>query len=408
MPMKSQSAVDAMSFERLKTTCDSIATDTVTNQSWIPGFGVCAGKMYYRDVWTRDAFFSCIGLLSIHKYNYVRQTLNTLKQYQRGDGLVPLRVGNKWYSARFLLGVDIPGREAVYECDKAGSEPTDSCPQLIVLTDILYHNTRNLNDVQSMLGSCEKAYSYMMKQAATTNDGLLHGRYFDTWHDTYAIHGPALFTNVFWVQSHMAMSRIRQAVGDSHGARQCMEMYKKTRAAVIRSYWNGTYLQIYPHIGNFEMAGNALAVLFGVVSRDKATTIFAYYDANVPRSSTSGSVTSTTVTIPRMPDKYVYWPMRWIGMAGYHNEHLWPWVHCLAMAATTQSNIQSTGVQQGYVRILQTTVRYGRCYERLDPDTMKPVRNVLQSSEIGFSESAGMMLFASHGGVIPVSSSGVL
>ena len=394
--------------KELTDTCNTIAIDTLTRDSWIPGFGVCAGKVYYRDIWTRDAFFSCMGLLSIHKYDHVRQTLKTIREYQRDDGLVPLRVGNEWYSIRFLFGIDIPGRKAVYVCDKAGSEPTDSCPQLIVLTDLLYQNTHDRNDTQSMLASCEKAYSYMMKQASTTNDGLLHGRYFDTWHDTYSIHGPALFSNVFWVQSHLSMSRIRQSVGDSHGARQCLEMYRKTRTALLRSYWNGTYLQIYPHIGNFEMAGNALAVLFGVVSRDKAASIFSYYDKHTPVSSTTGSVTSTTVTIPRMPDKYVFWPMRWIGMAGYHNEHLWPWVHCLAVAAASRCGIQSAGLQQGYERILRTTVRYGRCYERLDPDTMRPVRNVLQSSEVGFSESAGMILFASHGGVIPVSSSSVL
>lgn len=156
------------------------------------------------------------------------------------------------------------------------------------------------------------------------------------------------------------------------------------------------------------MAGNALAVLFGVVSRERAASIFQYYEKHAPVSAKTGEITSTTVTIPRLPDKYVFQPMVWIGMGGYHNEHLWPWVHCLAVSAANHVGVQSSALQLGYSRILRTTQRYGACYERLSPDTMKPVRSILQSSEVGFSEAAGMILLASQGGVIPVSSSGVL
>lgn len=393
-------------YDSLSKESDRIALDTLTRQSWIPDLGVCAGGTYYRDLWTRDAFFSCLGLLSVGEHERVRRVLRSLREYQRTDGLVPLRIGSTWYSVRFLFGVDIPGRSAVYTCDKAGAEPTDSCPQLIVLTYLMYTATGDHTILQEMINSCEKAYSYMWKQASSTNDGLLHGRYFDTWHDTYAINGPALFSNVFWTYSHQAMEKIRLKMGNSQGAKKCAEAYRSTQKRVIDAYWNGTYLKMYPHHDYFEMGGNALAVLFGIVDREKAASIFRFYDENAPRVGMR--TTPTPVTIPTLPDKYVYWPLRWIGLGDYHNKHLWPWIHCLGVAAANHRHITSEALRTGHEQIMRITATYGHCYERLDPITCQPIRHIVQSTEIGFSESAGMMLFATHGGVIPVSSSAVL
>ena len=85
--------------------CFEIAKKTLLEQCQDCEIGLCAGEFYYKDLWTRDAFFGCMGLLTIGEYKHVEKVLYTLKRFQRKDGLIPLRVGNNNYSIRFLFGI---------------------------------------------------------------------------------------------------------------------------------------------------------------------------------------------------------------------------------------------------------------------------------------------------------------
>ena len=94
-----------------------------------------AGNKYYKDMWTRDAFFACLGLLLHNKnknksYNIVKQYLLLLSKFQKENGLIPLRIGrsNKAYFFKtFKLKIDNKDR-GVFRDDKNFSYPTDSNP----------------------------------------------------------------------------------------------------------------------------------------------------------------------------------------------------------------------------------------------------------------------------------------
>ena len=79
-----------------------------------------------------------MGLLTIGEYKLVEKVLYTLQRFQRKDGLIPLRVGNDYYVIRFLFGMNVGNKVAVYKDDKAFKEPSDSNSQFIVLTYLLY------------------------------------------------------------------------------------------------------------------------------------------------------------------------------------------------------------------------------------------------------------------------------
>ena len=368
--------------------CYKIARKTIVEQCQDPEIGLCAGEFYYKDLWTRDAFFGCMGLLTLGEYKLVEKVLDTLQKFQRKDGLIPLRVGNNNYGIRFLFGIDVGEKVAVYEDDKAFKEPSDSNSQFIVLTYLLYLKTGDLNILNKFYVSCTKAYNNNWKNVK--DDKLLHGEYFDTWHDTFIINGASLFSNVFMLKSIQCFAEISRNLSKpfvmSHSD------YNIHREIFIKKFWNGNFLKMYPDMEYFETAGNFLAILFDLVDKQQASSILIHLDKVHKKPM-------LPVVLPELPKKYIYKPLYLIGLQDYHNRHYWPWVNGLAKAACNHANIISGVVDKAFKNVEDIMYKYGKCYERIDPKTLGPVRHFFQSSEINFSESAGMYLLSKQDNV---------
>lgn len=368
--------------------CYGIAKKTLLKQCQDCKIGLCAGEFFYKDLWTRDAFFGCMGLLTIGEYKLVEKVLYTLKIFQRKDGLIPLRVGNDYYVIRFLLGIDVGNKVAVYKDDKAFKEPSDSNSQFIVLTYLLYKLSNDLNILKRFYGSCMKAFNHNLKNIH--GDKLLHGDYFDTWHDTFTINGASLFSNVFMLKSIECMSNINKALSKPY-VLNTMD-YNSYKKSFNNKFWNGKFLKIYPHMNYLETAGNALAILFDIVDREKASSILIHMENNNKKQM-------LPVVLPELPKKYIFKPLYIVGLQDYHNKHFWPWVSGLMKAACNHVNIFSGTVNQAFNNVENIIYKYGRCYERIHPETLGPVRHLFQSSEINFSETAGMYLLAKEDNV---------
>jgi glycogen debranching enzyme len=211
-----------------------VATEVLTKHSWDPQLGTLAGKRYYRDFWTRDCFFSSLGLLAIAKYEHVYHNLCTMRQYTRNDGLVPLRVGTYSHIPRFLFGIDLPGITPIYHDDKHGEEPTDSNPQYIILVnEYVKHN--GTGNMKLLIEHCKKVYQYSKKKANKNQYGLLYGRSFDTWHDSFDINGECLFSNVLWAQCQQSMMELFR--DDRQLYTECKMRYKSLQNTIMKHYW---------------------------------------------------------------------------------------------------------------------------------------------------------------------------
>jgi len=57
-------------------------------------YGIIASPNEYTDVWTRDAFFSLMGLDHVGLGFVSKITMTTLTKFQRKDGLIPLYIGS--------------------------------------------------------------------------------------------------------------------------------------------------------------------------------------------------------------------------------------------------------------------------------------------------------------------------
>ena len=233
-----------------------------------------------------------------------------------------------------------------------------------------------------------KAFNHNLKNIH--GDKLLHGEYFDTWHDTFTINGASLFSNVFMLKSIECMSNINKALSKPY-ILNTMD-YNSHKKSFNNKFWNGKFLKIYPHMNYLETAGNALAILFDIVDREKASSILIHMENNNKKQM-------LPVVLPELPKKYIFKPLYIVGLQDYHNKHFWPWVSGLMKAACNHVNIFSGTVNQAFNNVENIMYKYGRCYERIHPETLGPVRHLFQSSEINFSETAGMYLLAKEDNV---------
>ena len=382
--------------------CIDLSVYTLTHTSFNKELGIYAGEVYYHDVWTRDAFFASLGLLSCGIYHNVQTVLQTLSKYQRKDGLIPLRVGHKNYVTRFICNCDVDKVQPVYHDDKAFSTPSDSNSQFIILNWWFYQHTGNLDFFREMVPYCFLAFSYIMKHI--NEDLLLTGEYFDTWHDTITVSKPSLFSNVLFLKAYQTILDITDIIGKIDDNNDGLiplnesfldiisdlegkidwEEYHKHLDAIHTHFWNGEFFTIYPGVNHFETAGNALAMLFDFVDEFKCDSISKYVERNMSQDLVH-------CFIPLLPCNKIYTPMYFVCLHKYHNGHYWLWVNGLLASALKYRGINSILQKRIQTQIEKIFCEYGCAYERIS-QKMEPTRHLFQSSEINFSESAGMFL----------------
>lgn len=367
-------------------TCKLKAINVIKN-NYKKNIGILAGNIYYADMWTRDAFITSLGLLSIEILNPVFDTFSTLAKYQREDGLIPLRFGNDHYVLRFLFNMNYGKDVPVYLDDKNFSEPTDSNSQFIILAYLIYKKTNDSMILFNNIKKLKKAFYYMIQN---TKKGLLNGTYFDSWHDTFTISGPTLFTNALYVHSIYCMMKIIEVTNSSihidndfYFGKLDNFFYLKSKKNFKEKFWNGKFLKIHPNINVMETAGNSFAILFNLISSEKSRLIIDYIENNK-------NCKLTPNVIPQLPSKYIYKPLYLVNIQDYHNELCWLWVNNIYSAAKKKVTFK-----EDLYEIEKNVIEYDVFFETLTKD-IKPTRHYFQSSEVNFSESAGSYLFSKN------------
>ena len=364
--------------------CQELAFKTILKNKR-KNLRLLAGTSYYSDMWTRDAFITSLGLFAHKKHiELVKQVLKVQAKNIRKDGLVPLRIGKEGYTTQILFGYSTgPDNVPVYKDDKAGSEPTDSNPQFIIMAWMYLKHTGDIQFIRSISKQIKKCYNYLCNNS---KDNLLHGTYFHSWYDTFTFNGPDLFSNVLFVYCIKCYYRLTQQIKEINCDNICKFDYNKVLKTFKKKFWSGRYLKISPDINVMETAGNSLAVLFGILSRKEALTFVKYLESKKSKKSKIAPV-----VVPKMSMMHLYWPGYVVGMQGYHNDRLWIWPHCIYSKARQKLNLSDN-----LSDLEDSIVKHQIFYENVDDD-LNPIRHPFQNSEENFSESCGSYLLATGG-----------
>lgn len=319
----------------------------ILNQNSNNRIGIMASPNEYTDVWTRDAFFSIMGLSKqCENHSAISKTIKLLESKQRSDGLIPLYIGSGSACSKLVCHTKPTGTPKPHYGDaKTGNVVTDSCFQFIILK-------------KGQGPACKKAWNFMQ---TFVKDGLIYEEGLGSWTDTVYHKGYVLYTNVLYYQAAKMMNKDAETI--------------KHRLCEI--LWTGEYFNTSSTLKGFDQVGNALAIHYGLVNDSERSSIIKY------RLNHFKKGISNPPCLP-LPGP-VYLPCYMIGNYNYHHEG-WSWANLLFISVMDREDRESE--LQTFTNSVE---RYGTMFEIYNAKG-QPTKQWLCDSQPDFSEAAGMYL----------------
>lgn len=323
--------------------------------------GLWASSQNYTDVWTRDTFFTLLGLELSRDTMYQKllsKTIDNLLAYQKENGQIPLYYGRGNWLTKFFCSSGAEGDISVeYNDVKNGSICTDSAFQFIILVQENYKDRYTKE--------CERSYNYMMTMK---KDGLIYEHGLGSWQDTIVHKGHLLYTNVLYYQAAKLLekpsSNIRRKIND-----------------VLWNKEKGYYKCSSTNDG-FDQVGNALAIFYNLASNKQMKRIIEYR-----KKMFKNGIMNT----PNESKNFqIYLPSYLINLHHYHLNYGWTWVNLFFIYIINSFDKPDEAVEKEFKEISDSIYKYGTVYEVFD--RYGPVKTLFYNSQKDFSEAAAMYL----------------
>ena len=325
--------------------------------------GVYAGASHFRDVWARDAFFASFGCIGIGDVAHARDTVQFFLDHMRHDGLIPIRIGAKDQVLNYLKLSFRHG--AVYTQDKGRNHAVDPNLLLLILADAVERaGGKRFN-------RAELTHVAHWVVARLGPDGLIHQGPYADWEDSIKTRGSRLYTSVCLARALRAAATL---LND--------KTYAKRAATVeraVQTWWTGTYFADGPHEQRFMTAGNLLAIIWGIATKQQAQSILKRLARRTTVCPPSGYFKPSLQS--------VYLPFFLVGLSDYHTSMEWSWLAPLETLAyeTIGETVEATRRRRQFDALVE---RHGSVFEVYELD--KPVMRRVYRSERDFCWAIGL------------------
>ena len=375
--------------------------------------GIMAGSGNFTDLWARDCCQAGLGAVRAEKQDqqHVRRSLETLAQYQRWDGMIPIRIGSgtlifKCFSIRGITPKGFGQKldrawekltrrktEARYDTSKdrffVFTEPLDPNLWFMISLDDYARQTRDDHFAKDQYQRLEGAAAWISSQDKDEDHLLEEGPYAG-WADSVKKNGKVLYSNVLYARAMQAMAEICDRIGEGNRKIHFEDKVKRIRDAINATFWNGKYYidwidtERHGHMPTYE---NALSVVFGIADNSQANSV---EDSLTRVFGEDMFFNPHSVTLPM---REINLTQRLIGMKDYHNLS---WQHIGCMDAVAKNKI---GRKEDAIKVLgfvaDQILRHGTTHEILDRNG-NPINRLLYQSEGPFAWTAGLYVLAYH------------
>ncbi len=327
--------------------------------------GIYAGATHFKDYWARDSLFACFGALAIGDYEQVRKTLEHFLANLRDDGHVPLRIGARSEVARYF---GLPTRTgAIHAQDKGKNDSIDGNMLLLIVAAAYERDTSKLID-RRRLG---EVYAWIIDHE---RNGLIEQGPCACWEDSIKVAGARLYTNVCLFAAHRAAATL---FSDASANKRAV----RTRAR-LQSWWRTDHFMDGKR-AELMTAGNLLAILWGVATREQAKKI-------LPRIAKRKSICPPAGFFkPTLREVFI--PFFFIGLSDYHASMEWSWLVGIEIQA--YNVIGNPAEAKRRTRAFEKIVRqHGGVFEVYERDA--PVKRWFYRSETNFAWALGTFLNA--------------
>ena len=334
------------------------------NDNWDLNGGFRAGTGHYANVWTRDAFFALFGA-SDRLVRY-QQFVNRLRNDMTAEHQVPFTY-NRVYYARSVFFPWLP--------DSWKKRRTT----LVEYDDEKLHRTVMDANAQFVIMCCYANDRRMVREALEwytqfVVGGLVEEEAFGSWEDTLMLGGAVPYTNVLVLR---AQELARKHFGLEI---QIVERQKVFELTLDRDKPGGLDAVSVSMMSMWwKRAPGAKEALLAL------STSFGWHEDEAPLEMIKNRQR-------RLPNSWVFLPVRLIGQGEYHREWRWSWVGCLFCWALAKQGFVDRA-QRHFAPYQKAREKYNTIHEVYD-GRGAPINIALYRSEKCFSEGLGMYLRA--------------
>ena len=387
----------------------SIALDNL-RQCYSP-MGIMAGKHHYTDVWARDSCQASLGAIRAENADkeQVKKNLETLANYQRQDGMIPLRVGA---GSLLLKSISIKGitpegfnhkldnayakligrkTEARYDVSKdkpfVKTEPVDPSPWFVITSNDYVQQTGNGQFARDHYKKLEKAIEWTASQDKD-NDHLIEEGIYAGWADSAKKKGKVLYSNVLYAKAMQSMAELSDVVGEKNNKIIFEDKSKKIKDRINEKFWNGKHYidwidsERHEHMPTYD---NSMAVIFDIADNSQANSI------ENEINKVFGEKMHFNPHSENLEKKNISPLLSAIGLSDYHNMSWLP-IGCLDAVAKNK-----IGRKQEATKILGAVadkiLKHNNVYEVYDEQS-NPINRTFYQSEGPFAWAAGLYIYA--------------
>ncbi len=350
---------------------------------------------FYNTLWLRDLAHAGGNFFAENNDTAVIDSLETAFLYQKEDGSLPYRIERKRFLAEHIvqaitgfklswlkkIGIDLIDRKKekpVYEGEQGGNAD-DTIPTITITTGELFiHSPKGREFVKSRFSSIEKAMQQFLSRTDPA-DGLEISRKSNPdWADSLIRGGKKISTVNIWQARALQMMRF-MSTGLNRPDRAAFygEWYLKVKNGIMEKLYDAEHH--YFRSAEGESRIDAAASIFGslyILPVQEAAKVEETMDTYLRSNSGLKNF------YPPYPKNRVYPILRLIGMGGYHNRGVWPWLTAQNIQVKIRIALEhedaavrerfKRGAVEDLVNVAKLFKGAGGAYEVFDPDTRQP------------------------------------
>ncbi len=373
------------------------------------GDGVLASLVNYSDYWARDTFWASFGILEIGDDEQVKKSLLMFIKHQLKNGKIPRKIKLDYNNLKyFKIKIERSEPKPAYKSAIGDVYSTDDNLLFVIAFCLYVEKTRDYDFAGKYFKRAYKALAFYKKEKMIFND-LIAERGISNWMDTIMKDGYILYTNCLWFEAVRKMEHMLKNISQSEEFN--LPSSKKIHQKIQKIFWKNDLIlfedtnkpssyfvdyvtfegEVQPY---FDLAGNMLAVLFGVTDKEQAERIIEIVDYS--RLHPPLEPVGEKLLHPCVYPRYPFWkvrPIRFITAApNYQNGISWSWLEALVIAAKLKSNKESSATQD-LKRFSKVIVENKEIHETYNLDG-SPYDSFLWRSAVPFAWGAGLFLWA--------------
>ena len=303
------------------------------------GFGIFPSgnpkDSFYNTMWSRDLAHAGGNFFAKNGEDALLASFEKIFLHQRKDGSIPYRVEKKYFLLEHLahvFGINVAlnrkKERAVYEGEDGGNAE-DTIPAIIAAFGELFLNSEKGRDfIIANFDMIEKTMAQFIHRT-DSEDGLeLSKTSNPDWSDSLLKGGKKLGTiNVWYCRALRMMQLMAEGADRQERSTYYRDLEHKVKVSILGSPenpgklydWTNHYFRTGEGEGRVDTAASIFGSLY-LLPTTEAAKVQETFKAYL--MSPSGLKNF----YPPYPRERIFPPLRRIGMGGYHNEKVWPWI----------------------------------------------------------------------------------